>query len=70
MSTSMAQHDGIVVMSWPVCMRSQVSNPTHVTKSNMEAMSQLLSLKKPLKYSLYLLKSDVDYFMQKSQGLC
>ena len=38
---------------------------------NIEAKSQLLSLKKPLEYGSLLVKSDLDYFMQKySQDLC
>ena len=40
-------------------MGSQVPSPTHVHES------QLLTLKAPLKYGLYSLKSDLDYSMQK-----
>ena len=42
-------------------MGSQV--PTHVNKS------QLLSLKKSLKYGLHSLKLDLNYFTQKSSRL-
>ena len=43
-------------------MGSQV--PIMSTNLNMKAKSQLLSLKKPLKYDLYLSTSNLDYFLQ------
>ena len=52
----------------PVHIGSQV--PLLLASTNMEAKSQLLSLKTPLEYGYLSLKLDLDYFMQKYlQGL-
>jgi hypothetical protein len=50
------------------CPESQV--PLILASPNMEALSQLLSLKKPLNYGYLTLKSDFDYFMENIRGTC
>ena len=47
-------------------MGSQV--PLMLASPNMEAKSQLLSLKKALKYGSYVKKLELDYFMQKKHA--
>ena len=51
-------------------LRAQVPIPNSqvsvmLASANMEAKSQLLSLKKPIKYGKLSLKVNLDYFMQK-----
>jgi hypothetical protein len=50
----------------------KLPSPTHMLASpNMGAKSQLLSLKKSLKYGLLSLKLDLDYFIKNdSRDLC
>ena len=50
-------------MQGPIHMGSQVPSPLMLVTPNMEAKSQLLSIKKTIKYEQLSLKSDLDYFM-------
>ena len=56
---------------WWVTLSPKSHVPFMSRSPNKEARSQLLSLKKPLQYGLYLVQSNLDYFMQNySKDLC
>ena len=56
---------------FPKASSHGVPSPTHVSKSQyMATKSQLLSLKRPLKFVLYSLKLDLDYLWKQSWDLC
>ena len=48
--------------------KSQV--PLKLASPIMETKSEIMRLKIPLKYVIYSLKSDLDYFMQKTRMSC